>query len=286
MVGRATGAILPSVTTNTVACAEIRRDRRERATRGCALPRVWMMERVFAKKSGAVAAAVVAVLLAGCGVGRDLPPIPEGIPPGPGVPLPLIDVDGPGRTALQLRDWADGQAGALGIPRIALEAYGYAAAVMARSRPECGIAWTTLAGIGSVESAHGTHRGASADDAGNVSPPIIGIPLDGSPGVARIEDTDDGVLDGDTVYDRAVGPMQFIPETWQRWGVDANGDGVADPHNIDDATLTAARYLCASGGDLTSERGWHGALMTYNRSNSYLLTVRDRAAAYSVGRRV
>lgn len=241
---------------------------------------------MFAKKSGAVAAAVVAVLLAGCGVGRDLPPIPEGIPPGPGAPLPLIDVDAPGRTALQLRGWADEQAGALGIPAIALEAYGYAAAVMANSRPDCGIAWTTLAGIASVESKHGTYRGSAADDHGTISPPIIGVRLDGSPGVAHIADTDGGRLDGDPVYDRAVGPMQFIPETWQRWGVDANGDGVIDPHSIDDAALTAARYLCASGGDLTSERGWQQALMTYNRSNSYLLTVRDRAAAYSVGRRV
>ncbi|MFF0529125.1 lytic transglycosylase domain-containing protein [Nocardia amikacinitolerans] len=237
-------------------------------------------------KTGAVAAALLAVVLAGCGIGPDLPPIPEGIPPGPGTPLPLIDVDGPGRTALQLRGWAGDQADTLGIPRVALEAYGYAAAVMARSRPDCGIAWTTIAGIASVESKHGTHRGSDVDEHGTVVPSIIGIPLDGSPGVALIRDTDGGRLDGDQTYDRAVGPLQFIPETWKRWGVDANGDGVIDPQNIDDAALTAARYLCASGGDLTSERGWQQALMTYNQSTRYLLTVRDRAAAYSVGRRV
>lgn len=237
------------------------------------------------RMTGVLAVAMVAVVLAGCGGERNLPPIPEGIPPGPGAALPVIDLDAPGRTAVQLRGWADEQADRLGIPSIALEAYGYAAAVLTRSRPDCGIAWTTLAGIASVESKHGTHRGAGVGADGSVRPSIIGIPLDGSPGVALVRDTDGGKLDGDPVYDRALGPLQFIPETWKRWGVDANGDGVIDPQNIDDAALTAARYLCASGGDLTSERGWQSALLTYNQSNTYLLTVRDRAAAYSVGRR-
>lgn len=240
---------------------------------------------VLAKLTGVSAAAVVTLVLAGCGAERALPPIPEGIPPGPGTPLPVIDLDAPGRTAVQLRDWAEEQSDELGIPSVALEAYGYAAAIMVRSRPDCGIAWTTIAGIASVESKHGTHRGSAVDADGTVRPPINGIPLDGSPGVALVKDTEGGKLDGDPDYDRALGPLQFIPETWKRWGVDANGDGVADPQNIDDAALTAARYLCASGGDLTSERGWQQALLTYNQSNAYLLTVRDRAAAYSVGRR-
>ena len=58
--------------------------------------------------------------------------------------------------------------------------------------------------------------------------PIIGLPLDGSHGVKRIEDTDDGRLDGDPVFDRAIGPLQFIPTTWEDWASDADGDGVAD----------------------------------------------------------
>lgn len=245
-----------------------------------------MIGGVLLRKTGALAAVMVTLALAGCGIDRDLPPIPEGIPPGPGTPLPLIDLDGPGRTAIQLRGWAEEQADRMAIPSVALEAYGYAAAVLARAKPDCGIAWTTIAGIASVESKHGAHGGSRIDADGTVRPPIIGIPLDGAPGVALVKDTDGGALDGDREFDRAIGPLQFIPETWKRWGVDANGDGVADPQNIDDAALTAARYLCASGGDLTSEHGWQTALLTYNQSNSYLLTVRDRAAAYSVGRRV
>nr|WP_254622839.1 lytic murein transglycosylase [Rhodococcus sp. W8901] len=209
--------------------------------------------------------------------------IPEGIPPGPGAPLPPIDVDAPGRTANVLGDWAAPLADALAISPTALEAYGYAAAVMAATRPECGIGWTTLAGIAAVESKHGTHGGSRVDDGGKVTPPIRGIPLDGSPGVAEIPDTDGGAMDGDATHDRAMGPLQFIPETWSRWGVDANGDGAADPDNIDDAALTAARYLCARGGDLTTADGWTAALMAYNLSGEYLLDVRDRAAAYSVG---
>lgn len=240
--------------------------------------------RAASTRAGLLGTACALVLLTGCGT-ADLTPIPDGIPPGVGTPLPLIDIDAPGRSALQLRVWAEEQSDALGIPVVQLEAYGYAAAVLARSRPDCGIGWTTVAGIASVESRHGTHRGASVGDDGKVSPPIRGIALDGSPGVALIKDSDGGRLDGDAEYDRAVGPLQFIPETWQRWGADANGDGIADPDNIDDAALTTARYLCASGGDLTGPEGWQRALLTYNQSNAYMHKVRDRAAAYSVGRR-
>lgn len=236
-------------------------------------------------RTGTVWTGIVAVVLAGVLAGcADQPPapIPQNTPPLPGAPVPPIDVDAPGRTAGRLADWASGISDATGISATALEAYGYAAAVMAQSRPDCGIAWTTVAGIGGVESRHGTHRGAHLAADGTVTPPIRGIPLDGGPGVAEIPDTDGGAMDGDPVHDRAMGPMQFIPETWRRWGVDANGDGVADPDNLDDAALTAARYLCASGGDLTGEDGWRRALMAYNLSGRYLADVRDRANRYAV----
>ena len=173
----------------------------------------------------------------------------------------------------------------IGIGTTALEAYGYAAAVMAETLPGCGIGWTTLAGIGSVESRHGTYDGSSVDAFGQVAPIIRGIPLDGGPGVAEIPDTDGGAMDGDPVHDRAMGAHAVHPrDVGSNGGVDANGDGRVDPDNIDDAALTAARrYLCARGGDLTSAAGWQQALMAYNLSGDYLALVRDRASAYSVG---
>lgn len=232
------------------------------------------------------------VVMAGCGAlgiyglldrGRPAIDIPTDVPPAPGAALPAIDVDGPGRTADQLADWAGGIAATTDIPVTALEAYGYAAAVFAVREPACGIAWTTLAGIGSVESNHGRHNGASVESNGDVTPVIRGLPLDGNGGRAEIRDTDGGALDGDAELDRAMGPMQFIPQTWQTWGVDANGDGIASPDNIDDAALSAARYLCARGGTLTTPEGWSSALYAYNLSRPYQLEVRDRAAAYALG---
>lgn len=231
----------------------------------------------------ALAAAAGLLAFAACGTGDPEREIPEGIPPGPGTDVLVIDFNAPGRTADLLVAWAQPQTDALGISVTALASYGHAAAIMAATDPDCGIAWTTLAGIGYTESRHGTFGGSSVQPDGLVSPPIRGIALDGGPGVAAIADTDGGVMDGDTEFDRAMGSMQFIPETWKKWGVDANGDGVADPDNIDDSALTAARYLCARGGDLRTAQGWEAALMAYNLSGQYLRDVRDHAAAYSVG---
>ena len=75
----------------------------------------------------------------------------------------------------------------------------------------CGITWWALAGIRRVESNHGTYGLSLARADGEHLDPIIGIPLDGTRGTRLITDTDGGLLDGDTSYDRAVGPMQFIP---------------------------------------------------------------------------
>ncbi len=227
---------------------------------------------------GALAGAVVA----SCSADRH-PEVPSLSPPAPGPVPPPIDIEAPGRTAAQLEAWASGVGRGLGISTEAIEAYGYAQEVMAVSRPACHLGWTTLAGIGSVESRHGTYGGASVDAGGDVAPHIRGVALDGAPGLEDIPDTDGGALDGDAVHDRAMGPMQFIPETWRHWGVDANGDGAADPDSIDDAALTAARYLCASGRDLSTAEGWGSALDAYNRSAVYAREVAFRANAYSVG---
>jgi len=87
---------------------------------------------------------------------------------------------------------------------------------------------------------------------------------------------DDGVA-------RAMGPMQFIPETWRLYGVDANNDGIISPDNIDDAALSAAGYLCWRGKDLATPRGWITALRAYNNSSVYARAVRDWATAYAAG---
>ena len=196
---------------------------------------------------------------------------------------PTVDISAPGRTSLQLMDWATSINEPMNIPRAALAAYGNAAETMRQTRPECNLTWTTLAGIGHVETRHGRYRGASLNDDGFALPPIIGIKLDGSPGFADIPDTDGGRWDGDPEHDRAVGPMQFIPESWAKYGRDANGDGVADPNQIDDAAIGAARLLCENGGDLSVAENWQKAILAYNASQDYVMRVRDAAAAYSVG---
>jgi membrane-bound lytic murein transglycosylase B len=210
-------------------------------------------------------------------------PIPDGVPPPAGDPVPEVDTHAAGRPADQLHAWAAARAPALGIPASALEAYAYAARVAQVENPRCNLAWTTLAGIGMVESHHGTYRGATVAPNGDVRPPIRGVQLDGTMGNLKIADTDGGKLDGDATMDRAMGPMQFIPETWRLYGVDANNDGVISPDNFDDAALSAAGYLCWRGKDLSTPRGWMDALRAYNLSDQYARTVRDWATSYAAG---
>ena len=169
-----------------------------------------------------------------------------------------------------------------GIPITALTAYQAAAVRAAKLAPACGLSWPLLAGIGRVESDHGRFAGAVLHSDGLSTPQVIGIPLNGH-GTALILDTDNGALDGDTVYDRAVGPMQFIPSTWAGWGVDANGDGVADPFNIFDAAAAAADYLCAAGRDLTTTRGQVQAILSYNYSWDYVSMVMSLEKVYASG---
>jgi membrane-bound lytic murein transglycosylase B len=166
------------------------------------------------------------------------------------------------------------------LPVTALDAYLKAETQLAETEPDCGIEWWVIAGIGRVESRHGEIGGRHLADNGRTSPDIIGIPLDGGPNVRAVVDTDAGVLDGDTVWDRAVGPMQFIPETWSIRGRDGNDDGVADPHNIYDAAYSTGRYLCRLGGDLTTGTGRERAFFGYNTSDAYVSKVSQHAREY------
>ena len=176
--------------------------------------------------------------------------------------------------------WVAAVSAQSGIPERALAAYAGAAIAKHAERPDCELGWNTLAGIGWVESRHGSHGGASTADDGTVSPPIIGIALDGT-ATALIADTDDGVIDGDTEFDRAVGPLQFIPGSWANWYVDASGDGIADPHNIDDAALAAANYLCRAVPTLGDEASWRAGISSYNAADSYLDAVAIASERYA-----
>ncbi|KOX28287.1 lytic murein transglycosylase [Streptomyces ardesiacus] len=158
-----------------------------------------------------------------------------------------------------------------GIPATVLRAYRAAETAVGRTDPGCRLPWELLAAIGKVES--GQARGGAVDRDGTTLGRITGPPLNGK-GFALILDTDGGAHDGDPVYDRAVGPMQFLPSTWARWGADGNGDGRADPNNVFDAALAAGHYLCAGGRDLGRAADLDRAVLSYNNSRAYLDTVR------------
>ena len=107
-----------------------------------------------------------------------------------------------------------------------------------------GLDWTRLAAIGAIESRHGQSAEA-------------------------------GVASG-TNHRGASGPAQFLAGTWERFGVDGDGDGTRDPHAPADAIAAMASYLRASG----APQDWRGALRTYNHSDAYTTAVERLAASY------
>jgi peptidoglycan hydrolase CwlO-like protein len=98
--------------------------------------------------------------------------------------------------------------------------------------------WYVLAAVGKVESGHGAYMGTS--------------------------------------YAGAMGPMQFMPSTWESSGVDGNGDGVANIMDPEDAIPAAARYLKAGG----APQNWYRALYSYNHADWYVKDVLTVAEAY------
>ena len=170
-----------------------------------------------------------------------------------------------------------------GIPAAALAAYQRAAQVIDSADASCNIEWPLVAAIGRVESNHGTYGGNRLTSEGVSTPGIIGIPLDGSNGTAKISDTDAGQYDGDKTYDRAVGPMQFIPSTWSVVGVDGDSDGKRNPQDIDDAALATAVYLCSGDENLGTREGQESAVYRYNHSDEYVKLVLSIMDAYAAG---
>ena len=149
----------------------------------------------------------------------------------------------------------------------------------ARSCP--GLPWTVLAGIGKVESDHGRFGGSNLEPDGFVNPPIYGPLLDGSvPGTMVIRLGPQGSpWHGHPTFDRGLGPMQFLTDTFTSYGVDGNGDGERSPHNAFDAVHSSANYLCGSEGEVTDLKK---AVFKYNRSSVYVNHVLDFATRYGV----
>lgn len=179
-------------------------------------------------------------------------------------------------------NWLLSTATSTGIPTRALQAYVNAAKQLKQEDPHCGLAWNTLAAIGFAESAHANGQ---LEANGDANPKIIGPVLNGN-GFAAIPDSDGGVFDGDSRWDRAVGPLQFIPQTWQRYARDGNADGVANPQNIDDAALSAATYLCTAAFEsgntgMKTAAGWSHAILAYNQSAVYLDSIYQAANRYA-----
>ncbi|MEN9620629.1 MAG: hypothetical protein RL499_822 [Actinomycetota bacterium] len=159
---------------------------------------------------GAVAAVLIVLLLRPTGApGADAPlnpsetPAPRWAEPAPLPPAAATSTRA-GVAGLADPAWVAAAAADTGIPERVLAAYAGAAIAKHAERPDCVLGWNTLAGIGWVESRHGSYGGASVADDGTVSPPIIGIALDGV-STALIADTDGGAIDGDAEFDRPSG---------------------------------------------------------------------------------
>lgn len=261
-------------------------------------PRCLRQRMIRAPGARCVVIATIAPLVLGGAVGANAPRLatPTSVTRSPPSPSVAVEATPSGPAVIAVRRRPTGQhiaagnppdrsieltnsAGMLGIPAIAVSAYRNAEQKMAASDSGCGISWTLLAGIGRVESRHA--NGGTTDDHGTAVRPIYGPALDGTlPGNEVIVQSSDG---GRVSYARAVGPMQFLPGTWARYAADGDGDGVADPQNLYDSALAAARYLCSGGLNLRDQSQVIAAILRYNHSSTYARNVLGWAAAYATG---
>ncbi|WP_372408124.1 lytic murein transglycosylase [Streptomyces luteireticuli] len=243
-------------------------------------------------RQGLCTALLVASLTAA--VGAAGPPHPtassEDPAPGPGNPqslphgspnLALPDLVPPPGTGKPGPGGPGSKEEVKGIPATALAAYKNAERYAKDRWPDCHVPWELIAAIGKVESEHGAMGGGLRPD-GSTEKPIIGPRLTGEK-FALVRDTDGGRWDGDTQYDHAVGPMQFIPSTWAAYSADGRNAGQNDPNNIFDAAAGTARYLCAGGLDLSKQADLEKAVLRYNASRDYLNSVVAWMRAYQNG---
>lgn len=206
------------------------------------------------------------------------------LPDGSTVPTEAIEAPASMTRGLtNTRDRLLDGASANGIPAPALAAYQRAETIINAADKGCKLPWQLVAAIGRVESDHGRFGGNVLDDQGVARPGIYGIALNGTKNTQKITDTDAGQYDKDKVFDRAVGPMQFIPSTWQVVGVDADTDGKRNPQDIDDAALATAVYLCSGNDDLSTRGGQEKSVFRYNHSQDYVDLVLSIMNAYLKG---
>lgn len=170
-----------------------------------------------------------------------------------------------------------------GIPSAALYAYHHAETLLADADPECRLPWNLVAAIGRVESNHGRLQGNSLTAEGVTTPGLIGTALDGSKGSKKVADTDKGVLDEDTKFDRPIGPFQILPTIWKTTAIDSDNDGKENPQDIDDAATTAGVFLCSGPGDLSTGTGARSAVQRYNSTASYVDLVMKISSSYANG---
>lgn len=171
-----------------------------------------------------------------------------------------------------------------GGPVAGIPAVSYAALILASQGSlavaGCHVSVPVLGGVMGIESGYGTFGGSQPDPVtGLVTPPIYGPALDGRPGFELIYNDDYGRSLGVVgVFAKAVGPTQFLPNTWLALGRDGSGDGVADPQNIYDAAMSTAAYLCAHGYVEGDDAKTRLAIFRYNPSFTYVALVLERAA--------
>lgn len=178
--------------------------------------------------------------------------------------------------------WVTTVAAKAGIPAPALRAYADAEIRLKREQPRCHLGWNTLAGIGWIESQHGTLGGRTLrNDGYSIPTTILGPALNGQKFAAIRSTPSSAQWHGDRTWEHAVGPLQFLASTWDRWGADGDGDGRSDPRDIDDAALAAGRYLCADDHDLATDSGWTRAVHSYNHDDQYVANVASAANSYA-----
>ena len=139
---------------------------------------------------------------------------------------------------------ADFGAAPIGVPNIVIDQFTippFLLPIYQACGTEYGIPWEVLASINKIESGFGTNLNVSS--AG------------------------------------AVGWMQFLPSSWEMYGLDANGDGRKDPYNPVDAICAAGRYLKAAGGNSDLRT----AIFAYNHADWYVNEVLAIAREYATG---